>query len=51
MRCLECGSDKLFSGMLDDVQYVLCACCHWHESKEEYDNMVNEALEKALEEI
>ena len=51
MRCLECENDKLFSGMLDGVQYVLCTCCHWYKPKEDYYNMVNEALEKALEEI
>ena len=50
MICPGCESDRLVSVTDDDIEYAVCTHCCWFQSIENYDKMVREALEKALEE-
>ena len=54
MRCLRCGSEHVdvVSWVNDNKNFIYHSCsrCPWIMNKEDYDKMVCEALEEALEE-
>ena len=55
MKCLRCGDCRIsvhdHNPHVDGhLFYLFCYSCGWWMTKEDYNNIVNEALEEALEE-
>ena len=51
VRCIKCGNEVYNIHGVFDIVYYVCSCCDWWMLKSEYDNIVNEVIEKALEEV